>query len=48
MKDKASNSPNNLVSKHLYTFNKPKVEVDKKREAKKNGFNKSRKYGEEE
>lgn len=37
----------NIVKKHTFSFNKPKIEVDKKKEMRKNG-GKQEKYWEEE
>jgi len=37
----------NIVKKHTFSFNKPKIEVDKKKEMHKNG-GKQDKYWEEE
>ena len=28
----------NIVKKHTFSFNKPKIELDKKKEMKKNGY----------
>jgi len=37
----------NIVNKHTFSFNKPKIELDKKKESRKNG-GKQGKYWEEE
>jgi len=37
----------NIVKKHTFSFNKPKIELDKKKESRKNG-GKQDKYLEEE
>ena len=28
----------NIVKKHIFSFNKPKIELDKKKEMRKNGY----------
>ena len=28
----------NIVKKHIFSFNKPKIELDKKKESRKNGY----------
>ena len=38
----------NIVKKHTFSFNKPKIEVDRKKESRKNGGKKDKYWEEEE
>ena len=38
----------NIVKKHTFSFNKPKVELDKKKESRQNGGKQDRYWEEEE
>lgn len=38
----------NIVKKHTFSFNKPKIELDKKKELRKNGCKRDKYWEEEE